>query len=53
LAEQIADVESTDARVPYGVTHVQVFLETGEASVGDIDAIEIAMQELVGGTGLP
>ena len=53
LAEQIADVESTDARVPDGVTHVEIFLEAGKTSVGDVDAIEVAMLALVGRTGFP
>ena len=42
LSNQISDVESTNACVPGGVAHLQIVLETGETSIGDVDAIKVA-----------
>ena len=42
LTNKIPNVESRDAGIPYGITHVQVFLQPGKARVGHIDTIEVA-----------
>lgn len=42
LANEITNVECGDARVPDGIVHLEIFLETSKTSIGNIDAIKVA-----------
>lgn len=42
LTDEITDVEGRDTGVPDSIGHAEIFLKTGETSVGDVDAIEVA-----------
>ena len=45
LTDEITDVEGGNAGVPDSIRHAEIFLETSETSVGDVDAIEVAAQD--------
>lgn len=42
LANEITDVECGDACVLHGIVHLEIFLETGKTSIGNVDAIKVA-----------
>jgi hypothetical protein len=42
LANQVANIEGGDTGVPNCICHVQVFLQSRETRVGDIDTIKVA-----------
>jgi hypothetical protein len=43
LRDDVSDIEQRDARRPFDIGHSTILLHTGEAGVGDIDAIQVAV----------
>jgi len=50
LANEVPNVKGANACIPNGIRHVEVFLKPSKASIGDVDAVEIAIGRLIGKT---